>query len=60
LRQRLANHVHEDFGVRLPREIIVAVTEQFVSQHGVVRQLAIEGETEPLVFFDVMPFEGWA
>ena len=56
-RQRLADLVHEDFGVGLARQVVVVVGQQLRPQLRVVGQLAVEGEAEPLVLLDVVPLE---
>ena len=56
--KRRADLVHEYFGVGFAGEVVVLVVEQFLAKFHVIGQLAVEGETEPLVFFDVVAFEG--
>ena len=50
--------MHDDFGVGLPGEVVVLVGQQLLAELGVVGQLAVEGEAEPLVLLDVVPLEG--
>ena len=56
-RQSRADLVHEYFGVGFAGKMIVLVIEQFLAKFHVIGQLAVEGETEPFVFFDVVAFE---
>ena len=49
--------MHDDFGVGRPRQVVVVVRQQLVAQLGVVRQLAVEAEAEPLVLLQVVPLE---
>ena len=50
--------MHDDLGVGLAGEVVVVVAQQLVAELHVVGQLAVEGETEPLVLLDVVPLEG--
>ena len=54
----LAQQVHQDFGVGFPGQVEVGVREDFLAQLGVVGQLAVEGEAEPLRLLDVVAFKG--
>ena len=56
-RQLAADLVHDDFGVVVARQVIVAVGQQLVAQLGVVGQLAVEAEAEPLVLLQMVPLE---
>ena len=44
----LAQQVHQDLGVGLTGEMEIGMREDFLAELGVVGQLAVEGETEPL------------
>ena len=57
-RQGMADLVHEDLGIGLPREMVIVVGQKLGPQLGVIRQLAVERETEPLVLLDVGALEG--
>ena len=57
-RKRAAKLVHQDFRVRLARQVIVVVVQKLLAQVPIVGQLPVEGEAEPLVLLDVVPLEG--
>jgi len=58
LERQLATHlVHDDFRVRLARQVVVAVGQQPIAQRRVVGQLAVEGKAEPLVLPQMVPLE---
>jgi hypothetical protein len=50
--------VHDDFGIGVPRQVMFTVLHQSISELCVVRELTVEAKTEPLVFVDVLSFEG--
>ena len=56
-RQLAADLVHDDFGVGVARQVVVVVGQQLVAELGVVGQLAVEAEAEPLVLLQVVPLE---
>ncbi len=56
-RQLAADLVHDDFGVGVAGQVVVAVGQQALAQFLIVGQLAVEGEAEPLVLLQVVPLE---
>ena len=56
-RQLATDLVHDDLGIRLPRQVMVPIAQQAVAQLLVVGQLAVEREAEPLVLLQMMPLE---
>ena len=56
-RKLAADLVHDDFGVGRPRQVVIVVRQQLVAQLGVVRQLPVEAEAEPLVLLQMVPLE---
>ena len=57
-RQLAAQLVHQDLGVALAGQVVIGVAEQSVPQFLIIRQLAVEAKTEPLVLDQVVPLEG--
>ena len=49
--------MHDDFGIGLAGQVTDVVFEQFLLELHVVRQLAVEGKAEPLVFLQMVPFK---
>ena len=56
-RRLVGDEVQQDFGVGLQREMLFGVAEDLVAELRIVGQLPVEGEAEPLAFFDVPVFE---
>ena len=56
-RQLAADLVHDDFGVVVARQMVVAVGQQLLAQLDVVGQLPVEAEAEPLVLLEMLPLE---
>ena len=52
--------VHDDFGVGVARQVIVALIEQLLAQLGVVGELAVEGEANHLALQPCWRSNGWA
>ena len=50
--------MHQDFGVGIALEVIIALVEQFLAKFLVVGELAVEGEGEPLGLAAVIALEG--
>ena len=57
-RELAADSVEDDLGVVVTGEVVVAVGEDLGTQFGVIRQLPIEAEGEPLPLLDVGTLEG--
>ena len=53
----VGQRVHDDFGVGVALEVVVALGEQLVLQSVVVGELAVEGEGEPLGLAAVVSLE---
>ena len=53
----LRQNMHQDFRVCLARQMKVVVLQNLVAHRGVVRKLPVEGKTEPLGLFNVVPFK---
>ena len=50
--------MHQDFRVGFARQMEVRLGQNLLAQLGVIRELSVEGETEPLRLFDVVPLKG--
>ena len=53
----VGQRVHEDFGVGIALQVVVALGEQFVLEIVVIGELAVEREGEPLGLASVIAFE---
>ena len=49
--------MHQDFSVDVVLQVEIPLRQNFFAQLGIVRQLPVEPESEPLRFFDVLPLE---
>jgi len=56
--ETIGHQVHDDFGVGVEREVVLAAGEQAVAQVGVVGEGSVEGEAEPFPQAPVMALEG--
>ena len=54
----VGQRVHDDFGIGVPLEVVVALGEQLVLERLVVGELAVEGEGKPLGLAAVVSLEG--
>ena len=54
----VGERVHDDFGVGVPFQVIVALREQVILEGLVVRKLSIEGEGKPLGLAAMVSLEG--
>ena len=57
-RQLVADLVHQDFGIGLAGQVIVAIGQQIAAEPLIIGQLPIEGKAEPLMPLQMMPLEG--
>ncbi len=53
----MTDFVHEDFGIGLAGEVVVAVGQEIAAEFLVIGQLPVKGKAEPLVPLQVMPLE---
>ncbi len=53
----VGQRVHDDFGVGIALQVVVALGEQLVLELVVIGELAVEGEGEPLGLAAVIAFE---
>ena len=58
VRELLGDQVQQDFGVGLERQVEIGIGKDFRPQLGIIGQLPVEGEREPLELFDMPPLEG--
>ena len=57
-RQFAADLVHDDFGIRRPRQMVLIIFQQLVAQFGIVGKLPVEGERKPFALLQMVPLEG--
>ena len=55
--KKLRDDVHQDFGVGVPSQMKIGDGQDFFFELFVIRQLTVEAESEPFVFFDMMPLK---